>query len=137
MNTNPRILPIRDCLAVDIAISGIRIERNPRPGYLLVFRLNLLNKINGSIRLEGRKWILRESNGHTRVIEAAHVFNQQPVLTPGAVFSYGGCQNFLTPPAAIELSFFGTDSRNHPFITPPFIFPKQAFALPWKHQKPY
>lgn len=131
MSTNSRTLPVRDCLDMGIAVSGIRIARNPRPAYQLIFRLRMNNKGNRSVRLLGRKWILRERGGRTRIIEAANVFNQQPVLTPGAVFSCGGCQDFDTPPTAAEVCFFGTDSRNQAFITPPLAFPRRCFTLPW------
>lgn len=134
MNTNPRTLPVRDWLEVGISVSGIHIERKPQPEYRLVFRLHLHNGGERSIRLLGRKWMLREQNGSTRIVEASQVFNQQPVLTPGAVFSYGGCQTFSTPPAEAEICFFGTDSRNRPFITPPYSFPRQALSLPWSIQ---
>lgn len=132
MNTNPRTLPVRDCLDMGVAVSGIRIARDPRPVYRLVFRLRMSNKGHRSVRLLGRKWTLRERGGKTRIIEAAHVFNQQPVLTPGAVFSCGGCQDFDMPPTAAEVCFFGTDSRNQSFITQPLVFPRHCFTLPWQ-----
>lgn len=131
MNTKLRTLPVRDYLDIGLSVAGIRIERNPQPGYQLEFRLRMHNKNDSSIRLEGRKWIMKERGGNTRIVEAATIFNQLPVLTPGAVFSYGGCQKFATPPLSVELSFFGTDSRNRPFITPPFLFPRRAYSLPW------
>ena len=132
MNTKSRPLPVRNWLDVGIAIAGINIVRQPQPEYHLGFRLCLMNRDQHSIRLVGRKWTLREQSGNTRIVEASNVFNQQPILTPGAVFSYGGCQTFATPPTEAEICFFGTDSQNRPFITPPFAFPRRAFSLPWK-----
>ena len=132
MNTNPRRLPIRDCLDMRLSASDIRISRKPQPEYKLIFRLHLHNRENRSVRLIGRKWVLQEQNGSTRIVEAANIFNQQPILTPNAVFSYGGVQKFNTPPTAIQLFLFGTDSGNRPFITPPFSFPRHALTLPWK-----
>ncbi len=129
MSTNFRVLPVLDCLDMGVALAGISIARNPRPEFRLGFRLKLHNKGNRSIRLVGRKWVLRERSGKTRIVEAANVFNQQPVLTPGAVFSYGGCQCFDTPPTGVEISLFGTDSRNRPFITPPYSFPRRCYTL--------
>ncbi|MBQ3239727.1 MAG: ApaG domain [Akkermansia sp.] len=131
MNTNPRILPTLDCLDMGVTMSGISISRSPRPEYRLSFRLQMRNKSHHSIRLIGRKWVLRERGGKTRIIEAANVFNQQPVLTPEAVFCYGGSQCFSTPPTGVEISLFGSDSRNRPFITPPYSFPRGSFSLPW------
>lgn len=131
MSTNSRILPVLDCLDMGVAVSGISISRTPRPEYRLAFRLRLHNISRHSVRLVGRKWVLRERSGKTRIVEAANIFNQQPVLTPGAVFSYGGSQCFATPPTGLEISLFGVDFRNRPFITPPYSFPRSCYALPW------
>lgn len=131
MKTNSRTIPILDCLTISVTMSGVRLQRHPTPCYYVAYRLLLLNSSEKSVRLEGRKWILRDRQGNTRIIEAANVFNQQPVLTPGAVYCFSGEQRFTLPPQHMEISLFGTDARNNPFITPPFIFPKHCFNLPW------
>ncbi len=114
-----------------ICLSAIRVSRGRTPSYRVMFRLRLHNMGQESVRLIGRKWQLRDAAGHTRIIEAAEVFNQQPVLRPGDVFSYSGSQEFSpAPPVAMELRFFGTDQSNRPFITPALIFPRKCFTLP-------
>ncbi len=124
-------LPVQDCLDMGICLSALRVGRGRRPSYRVMFRLRMQNIGEESVRLIGRKWVLRDAAGETRIIEAAEVFNQQPVLRPGDVFSYSGCQDFSpAPPTAMELRFFGTDQSNSPFITPPLVFPRKCFALP-------
>ncbi len=133
MSTEPqataRNLPERDCLDMGICLSGMSVRRRPKPHYRVMFRLRLHNVGNESVRLVGRKWLLRDAAGDTRIIEAAQVFNQQPVLRPGDVFAYSGCQDFSpAAPVAMELRFFGTDQSNRPFITPPLVFPRHCFT---------
>ncbi len=124
-------LPERDCLDMGICLSAMQVKRGRPPVYRVIFRLRMLNASEESLRLIGRKWMLRDAAGETRIIEAAEVFNQQPVLRPGDVFSYSGCQEFSpSPPRAMELRFFGTDQSNRPFITPPLVFPRKCFAQP-------
>lgn len=130
MSTEASTLPERDCLAMGISLCKVQVARRPRPGYSVAFRLHLRNVGNASVRLIGRKWTLRDRNGNTRIIEAGNVFNQQPVLQPGAVFSYGGCRRFDAAPAAMEVRFFGSDPQNRPFMTPPLIFPRQCLHFP-------
>ncbi len=133
MRTEPAATPLpeRDCLDMGISLSGIQMRRGRVPSYRVVFRLRFMNVGEESVRLVGRKWMLRDAAGHTRIVEAAGVFNQQPVLRPGDVFSYSGCQDFSpAAPRAMELRLFGTDQSNRPFITPPLVFPRQCFALP-------
>ncbi len=127
----PRSLPERDCLDMGICLSATRVERGRVPAYRVMFRLRLHNTGRESVRLIGRKWQLRDAAGQTRIIEAAEVFNQQPVLQPGDVFSYSGCQDFSpAAPVGMEVRFFGTDQANRPFITPALVFPRKCFALP-------
>ncbi len=124
-------LPERDCLDMGICLSAMQVSRGRRPTYRLLFRLRMMNISEESVRLIGRKWMLRDAAGETRIVEAAEVFNQQPVLRPGDVFSYSGCQEFSpSAPRAMELRLFGTDQSNCPFITPPLVFPRKCFALP-------
>ncbi len=121
-------LPERDCLDMGICLSAMRVSRGRVPTYKVIFRLRMLNAGEESVRLIGRKWMLRDAAGETRILEAAEVFNQQPVLRPGDVFSYSGCQDFSpAAPTGMELRLFGTDQRNRPFITPPLVFPRQCF----------
>lgn len=118
MSTESRSLPVRDYLDMGVTMTALQYARRPRPAYRITFRLRMTNAGRGSVRLLGRKWTLRDRSGTTRIIEADHVFNQQPVLTPGSVFSYGGCHTFTDEPTGMEVRFFGTDQRNEAFITP-------------------
>ncbi|MBR5895245.1 MAG: ApaG domain [Akkermansia sp.] len=130
MSAESTSLPIFDVLHMEITVAGLRITRRPEPLYHIFFRLALHNAGNCSIRLRGRKWLLQDMSGESRIIEAAHVFNQDPILTPGAVFSYSGCQSFSRPPVNMELRFFGEDQWGNPFITPSLIFPRHYLRVP-------
>lgn len=131
MSTEQRTsLPVLDFLDMGISLMAVRCIRLPSPLYRVVFRLRLHNASPTSVRLLGRKWLLRDTAGDTRIIEAEQVFNQRPVLAPGAVFSYGGSHDFTRSPAHMELRFFGTDQTHTPFISPPLIFPRRGFRLP-------
>lgn len=130
MNIDASSLPVRDFLDMGISLAGLQLSRKPKPQYRVCFRLRMSNASPTSIKLLGRKWILKDASGNIRIIEGARVFNQTPVLAPGAVFSYGGCQVFRRPPIQMEVRFFGSDQYSHPFITPPLAFPRPCFALP-------
>lgn len=130
MSTDRLSLPVLDVLDMGIAMAGLRITRYPEPLYHVFFRIRLHNAADFSVRLKGRKWLLRDTSGESRIIEAANVFNQAPILIPGAVFSYGGCQDFSRAPINMEVRFFGEDQWGAPFITPALIFPRQCFKAP-------
>lgn len=122
-------LPQRDWLSMRLSLSALQLSRGARPLYRVLFRVALLNDSEVSVRLLGRKWVLRDRSGATRVIEAQKVFNQRPVLTPGSTFSFGGCHEFEQPPTGMELRLFGTDQADGFFITPPLVFNRRCFEL--------
>lgn len=125
------ILPERPYLEMNIPISELCLAYSEtREAYRMVFRLNMLNTSRLNLRLLGRKWTMRDAADRTFIIEADHVFNQDPMLTPGAVFSFGGHHDFTAPPVSMEVRFYGIDQMLVPFITTPCIFPSRCFRLP-------
>jgi uncharacterized protein affecting Mg2+/Co2+ transport len=127
MSTDTQSLPVYAPLELRLVMSGVQAMRRPRPVYRSLFRISICNAGTCPVQLRGRKWTLRERNGNTRIVEAAGIFNEAPVLTPGAVFSCSGTQEFETPPVAMELRLFGTDELGRPFISEPLRFPRSCF----------
>ncbi len=131
MRTEPAAtsLPERDLLDMSLSFTALQESMGRVPAYRVLFRLNILNAGEESVRLIGRKWMLRDTAGETRIVEAAEVFNQQPVLKAGEVFTYSGCREFSpAAPRAMELRLFGTDQSNRAFITPGLVFPRKCFG---------
>jgi uncharacterized protein affecting Mg2+/Co2+ transport len=106
-----------------VALVGMQLVRMPQPCYKVFYRINLLNEGRTSVRLLGRKWQLEDAAGLVRIVQAAHVFNSEPVLSPGAVFSFSGCQCFDMPPVYMGVSLFGQEGAGHPFMTPQMAIP--------------
>lgn len=127
MSTKAAIpLPERDFLHLELALAAVQYSPQVSPHYRLIFRIDLYNPSPVSVRLLGRKWVLREYRASTRIIEAQQVFNERPVLEPGSIFSMSGCHDFDTPPTSVELRLFGVDQTNTPFISHALSFPRQA-----------
>lgn len=116
-------LPVRDTVNMKVALVAVQTIRTPQPCYRVIFRINLHNTGNLSVRLMGRKWTMRDTSGQTKIVEAAQLFNNEPILTPGAVFSFSGQQEFSRPPRRMVLRLFGKDQAGRPFITPPLRLP--------------
>lgn len=70
-----------------------------------------------------------EGTRQVHIMEGNRVFGKEPLLEPGAVFSYGGVKNLSTAPAKIQVQFFGIDQVLFPFISAPFSFPKRSLKL--------
>lgn len=125
------ILPERRYLEMSVPIFELcRAYAEHGTVYRMVFRLNMLNISRLSLRLLGRKWTMKDARGNIFIIEGDHVFGIDPMLAPGAVFSYGGFHDFIYPPVGMEVRFFGIDQMLTPFITTPCVFPNRCFRLP-------
>lgn len=124
------ILPERHYLDMQVSLSELCLLPSQRPRYRMVFRIDMRNVSKLGIRLLGRKWMMHDAAGHLHVMEADHVYEQDPLLTPGAVFSYGGRHDFDYKPVSMELRLFGIDQLLIPFITTACRFPNHCFELP-------
>lgn len=125
------ILPERHYLDAHIPVHDwvVSYAYGAKPIYRLVFRLDMLNISKLSIRLLGRKWTIVDAKGNVHIVEADHVFGQDPMLPPSGVFAYGGRQDFEQVPVSMELRFFGIDQMLTPFITRPIYLPKHPSLL--------
>jgi uncharacterized protein affecting Mg2+/Co2+ transport len=119
MHTKAHSLAEKDLLRMRVALCAVQIKRHPKPYYQVAYRINLLNDSELSVRLMGRKWLITQHNGNHKIIEAGQVFNAEPILAPGAVFTLFGSHNFSRLPRRMELRLFGKDQLGTPFITPP------------------
>ncbi|MBQ3525928.1 MAG: ApaG domain [Akkermansia sp.] len=119
MHTKAHSLQEQDLLRLRPALVAIQLKRHPEPAYTVVYRISLLNHSKLSVKILGRKWRITDTHGDTKIIEGSQIFNSEPVLQPGAVFSIsGGLENPRLPRLA-ELRLFGKDQLGRPFITPP------------------
>ncbi len=126
MSTDRFSIPERDFLDMDLACVAVRPVSSGSTRFRVEFLLSLYNASPTGVRLVGRKWTLRDRSGNTRIIEAEGIFDQRPILVPGAVFSYAGSQCFRYAPSGMEVRFFGVDQYHAPFMTPPLVFPDSA-----------
>lgn len=53
-----------------------------------VYFISVRNDSDRTVTIRGRKWIVREKDGETVVVEGEGVVGQNPVLGPGGRFSY-------------------------------------------------
>ena len=84
-----------------IAYDPTRPAPPDRP-HPFVYHLSIHNSSPDTVRIFGRKWIVRDSDGDTMVVEGDGVVGQFPNLSPGETFSYtSGCP-LTTPSGTME-----------------------------------
>lgn len=74
-----------------------------------VYRISIHNESDQVVNIFGRKWIVRDVEGDTMVVEGDGVVGQFPKLAPGKYFSYTS-YHIIKASSTATGSFFGSTS---------------------------
>lgn len=77
--------------------------------HAFIYFITISNLSDSKVTLRGRRWVLKEADGHQQVIEGDGIVGKEPTLAPGESFSYnsyhmGHCDCLASG------SFHGVDS---------------------------
>jgi ApaG protein len=80
-------------IQVTVEPNFIEAESSPNDRrYFWAYTIEIANLGGEVVQLRSRHWRITDANGHTEEVRGAGVVGKQPVLKPGATFSYtSGC----------------------------------------------
>lgn len=78
-----------------------------------VYYISIHNHSPETVNIFGRKWIVRDVDGHTIVVEGDGVVGQFPKLDPGESFSYNS-YHVIKAESTATGAFFGTTAGGKP-----------------------
>lgn len=78
-----------------------------------VYHVSIHNDSEETVNIFGRKWIVRDTDGDTLVVEGDGVVGQFPKLDPGETFSYNS-YHVIKAESSATGSFFGTTKQGRP-----------------------
>jgi len=96
----------------DVAYDPTRPCPPDRP-HPFVYHVSIHNGSTETVKIFGRKWIVRDTDGDTLVVEGDGVVGQFPKLEPGQTFSYNSYHVIKSESTATG-SFFGTTLQGRP-----------------------
>lgn len=94
---------------VDDVIYMPSLEAPHEKPHPFVYFISIKNRSEERVTIRGRKWVVREENGETTVVEGEGVIGQNPILAPGEDFSYNS-YHVTKVGARVEGAFFGETS---------------------------
>jgi ApaG protein len=118
---------------LNVTVDGVQYDvSRPAPPdrpHPFVYHISIHNGSEETIRIFGRKWIVRDTDGDTMVVEGDGVVGQFPNLSPGQTFSYDSYHVIKSESTATG-SFFGTTEEGRPVCVriPPFEMQPPLFA---------
>jgi len=77
--------------------------------HAFIYFITITNLSDLKVTLRGRRWVLREADGHQQVIEGEGIVGKEPILAPGESFSYNS-YHVTHCDCTAKGSFHGVDS---------------------------
>lgn len=106
---------------VDEVVFMPQLEAPAERPFPFVYFLSIINDSKEIVTILGRKWIVRDRDGATTVVEGQGVVGETPVLDPGERYSYNS-YHVVNSESEASGSFFGaTQSGDRIRVSiPPF-----------------
>lgn len=95
-----------------------------RRHYFFSYEITVANNSDQTVQLLFRKWQITDSNGEYREVEGPGVVGQQPIIRPGASFTYESGCNFVTELGKMEGTYIMqnlADGSTFSVDIPPFV----------------
>lgn len=102
-------------VSVDQVVYLPHMMAPPDKPHPFAYYLSIHNDSGETVTILGRKWIVREENGTTLVVEGDGVVGQTPTLQPGQTFSYNS-YHVISSDSVATGTFFGQTTKGTPVL---------------------
>ncbi len=126
---------IHELKGLHVSVDSIQFDPHaqapPDRPYAFRYTISIENLSPVTVKIHGRKWIIRDKSGRVEVVEGDGVVGKTPELPPGERFTYESYHLILTESIA-EGSYFGLTEKKNPIYAriPPFeMHPPQEFTV--------
>jgi ApaG protein len=100
-------------VAVDEVFYDPSQPAQPDRPHPFVYHISIHNHSDETVNIFGRKWILRDTDGKTQIVEGDGVVGQRPCLKPGESFSYNS-YHVIDCASRASGAFYGTTLSGRP-----------------------
>ncbi|HGC5850911.1 Co2+/Mg2+ efflux protein ApaG [Serratia marcescens] len=119
-----------DSPRVCIQVQSIYVESQSIPEeerYVFAYTITIRNLGRTNVQLQGRYWLITNSNGRQTEVQGEGVIGEQPVIPPGGEFQYTSGAILETPLGTMEGHYEMVDHQGQPFRT---AIPVFRLAIP-------
>ena len=85
---------------ITVSVETAFIEKDSDPDnqyFVWAYRISIENKGADTVQLMSRHWVITDAQGRVQEVNGAGVVGEQPVLPPGAKYSYASGTPLQTP----------------------------------------
>lgn len=103
-------------VTVDKVVYMPHLEAPPDRPHPFAYYITIRNESDDTVTIKGRKWVVKDDEGHCLVVEGDGVVGKFPRLEPGDEFSYNSYHTIGRDSVA-EGAFFGVCENGTPVRT--------------------
>jgi ApaG protein len=106
---------------IEITPQPTFIEQHSDAGqnrYVFAYTITIRNRGSVAVRLLERHWIITHADGQTEVVRGPGVVGEQPLLEPGASYSYSSGAVIPTPVGTMQGDYLFVSATGERFNVP-------------------
>ncbi|PZO03592.1 MAG: Co2+/Mg2+ efflux protein ApaG [Alphaproteobacteria bacterium] len=116
MHDTPAYEAETDGIVVRVRPSFLAGQSNPDAGrWVWAYQVEIVNLTGVSVQLMARHWIITDARGQVEDVRGPGVIGEQPVIAPGASYTYASGCPLTTPSGSMVGSYAMVDSEGRSF----------------------
>lgn len=114
------LLPVRELIGWKVDVREVRfmpeLDAPVEKPYPFLYAIQIRNESEEIVTLRGRKWVVREDDGETIVVEGEGVVGEMPCFEPGDEFTYNS-YHVVAESATADGAYFGETASGEAVFT--------------------
>ena len=115
-------MSIRELSGLHVSLDKVQYTDELAPAdrpHRFIYFITIKNESSETVTIRGRKWVVRELEGETVVVEGDGVVGEFPRLDPGESYSYNS-SHIVAGHATVDGAYFGvTENGDRIFVRIP------------------
>lgn len=112
-------MSIRELPGLRVSVDSVDYTDEMAPAdkpHRFIYHITISNSSDETVTIRGRKWVVREIDGETVVVEGDGVVGESPCLGPGESFSYNS-SHITARDAVVDGAYFGVTEAGERVLT--------------------
>ncbi|MGV9008312.1 Co2+/Mg2+ efflux protein ApaG [Brevundimonas sp.] len=116
MHDTPAYEAETDGIVVRVRPSFLAGQSNPDAGrWVWAYQVEIVNLTGVAVQLMARHWVITDARGQVEDVRGPGVVGEQPVIAPGASYTYASGCPLTTPSGSMVGSYAMVDSEGRSF----------------------
>ena len=116
MHDGPAYTAESNGILIRVRPSYLAGQSDPDEGrWVWAYQIEIVNLSGSTVQLMARRWTITDAYGHVEEVRGQGVVGEQPVIAPGASYTYASGCPLTTPSGSMVGSYAMVDSEGRSF----------------------